>query len=230
MSLFATLTEDGNYMPTAAGYTLMVLIMVALLLAACYFAGAKGRRKTGTRRLVFSGIAIALAFAASFIKIIHLPMGGSVTLLSMFFVTLIGYWYGLGTGLMAALAYGFLQMLIDPYIISIPQMLMDYIFAFGALGLSGLFSRKKNGLIPGYLTGIAGRFVFSFLSGVIFFGMWAPESFEFAGFSIPLNPYTYSALYNGSYIAAEGLITIILLCVPAVRNAIASVREMALQE
>lgn len=62
----------------------------------------------------------------------------------MLFLVLIGYWYGLRAGLMTAIAYGFLQLVSDPYIISIPQMLVDYIFAFGALGLSGLFSKSKT--------------------------------------------------------------------------------------
>ena len=81
-------------------------------------------------------MAIAAAFVTSDIKLFHLPFGGSITLFSMLFLVLIGYWYGLRAGLMTAIAYGFLQLVSDPYIISIPQMLVDYIFAFGALGLS----------------------------------------------------------------------------------------------
>lgn len=88
----------------------------------------------------------------------------------MLFLVLIGYWYGLRAGLMTAIAYGFLQLVSDPYIISIPQMLVDYIFAFGALGLSGLFSKSKNGLVKGYIAGVLGRYFFAFLSGMIFFG------------------------------------------------------------
>ena len=38
-----------------------------------------------------------------------------------------------GVGVMVGVAYGLLQMIIDPYIISIPQLLVDYPFAFGAL-------------------------------------------------------------------------------------------------
>ena len=97
-------------------------------------------------------------------------------------------------------------------------MFFDYIFAFGALGLSGLFTNSKYGMIKGYLVAIFGRFVFSFLSGVIFFGMYAPEG---------MNPAVYSAVYNGSYIAAEGVITIILLMIPAVSNALKKVKNMA---
>ncbi len=221
MSFFATLTEDGSYALTAGGYTALTLIMLGLLILSCFLTKADQRLKMGTRRLVFSGIALALAFVTSFIKLFHLPMGGSVTLFSMFFITLIGYFYGLGSGLTAAIAYGILQMIIDPYIISVPQMLCDYIFAFGALGLSGIFSNRKHGLTRGYVTGIIGRFVFSFLSGYIFFGMYAPEG---------MNPAAYSAVYNGSYIFTEGVLTLFVLMIPAVYNAVKRVKAMARAE
>jgi len=34
-------------------------------------------------------------------------------------------------------------------------------------------------------------------------------------------------MYNGSYIFAEGLITIIIIMIPAVRNALATVKNQA---
>ena len=86
-------------------------------------------------------------------------MGGSVTLFSMLFICCIGYWYGLRTGLMTGVAYGLLQLISDPYIISLPQMITDYLLAFGALGLSGLFCNKKYGLIKGYIAGVLGRYL-----------------------------------------------------------------------
>ena len=220
MSL-AVLTEDGVYSLTGAGYTVLVLVMLALLLAACFITKADQRGKTGTRRLVFSAMAIALAFVTSFIKFLHLPMGGSITLFSMFFICLIGYWYGLRVGLMAAVAYGILQMVVDPYIISVPQMLCVYIFAFGALGLSGVFSNAKHGLVKGYLLGVVGRYVFSFLSGLIFFGQFAPEG---------MHPAVYSASYNGIYIFTEAILTIIIISIPAVSKALTNVKNLATQE
>lgn len=221
MSLFATLTEDGSYALTGAGYTVLVLIMLAVLILGCYLTKADRKAKTGTRRLVFSGMAIALAFVTSFIKLLHLPMGGSITLFSMFFITLIGYWYGLRTGLMAAVAYGLLQLIVDPYIISVPQMLTDYIFAFGALGLSGIFSNAKHGLLKGYIVGVIGRFIFAFLSGYIFFGMYAPEG---------MNPAVYSASYNGIYIFTEAIITIIVMLLPPVAKALGRIKTLATQQ
>ncbi len=220
MSL-AVFTEDGTYALTGAGYTVLVLVMLALLLAACYFTKADNRGRTGTRRLVFSAMAMALAFVTSFIKFLDLPMGGSITLFSMFFICLIGYWYGLQAGLMAAVAYGILQLVTGPYIISFPQMLCDYIFAFGALGLSGVFSKARHGLIKGYLLGVAGRYVFAFLSGLIFFGQYAPEG---------MSPAVYSAAYNGIYIFTEAAITVIIMLLPPVAKALAACKNLAVQE
>ncbi|MBR7017171.1 MAG: energy-coupled thiamine transporter ThiT [Lachnospiraceae bacterium] len=206
---------DGGL--TTAGYVLTAVAVFALLILISTLAGKK--KTVNAKQLAFAAGALALAIVTSYIKLFHLPMGGSVTLFSMFFVTLIGYWYGPTVGLMAGVAYGLLQMILDPYIISLPQMLIDYPFAFGALGLSGLFSEKKNGMIIGYIVSVLGRFVFSVLSGVIFFGMYAPEG---------MSPFVYSVTYNGSYLAAEAAITLILLCVPAVKKALATVKTQAL--
>lgn len=225
MSFFATEIVDeewGNYFElTGAGYTVLVLVMIAILLAGCFIGNAKGKRKFNTRQLVFSAAAMALAMVTSMIKLFELPMGGAVTLCSMLFICLIGYWYGLSGGLLAAIAYGFLQLIVDPYIISIPQMFTDYIFAFGALGLSGLFSKKKHGLLLGYLMGAFLRFVFAFLSGMIFFGGYA------AGYD--MTAFGYSVMYNGSYIGAEALITVIILMLPPVSKGLERVRNLAQQ-
>ena len=140
---------------------------------------------------------------------------------SMLFIALIGYWYGLSGGLTAAIAYGILQMLLNPYVVSAPQMFVDYIFAFGALGLSGFFAKKEiSGLIPGYLLAIIGRYFFSVLSGVIFFASYA----EGSGFSSPL---TYSMTYNGAYIFGEAILTVIVLLLPPVKKALTSVTKLA---
>ena len=114
--------------------------------------------------------------------------------------------------------YGILQLLINPYIISIWQMLMDYIFAFGALGLAGLFSNKKKGLIKGYIAGILGRYFFSFLSGWIFFAVYTPDFFNSA--------ILYSLAYNGAYIGLEAAITLIVLALPPVNEAMQAVKKL----
>lgn len=161
---------------------------------------------------------IALAMVTSYIKLFEMPMGGSVTLLSMLFICLIGYWFGPKYGLLAGAAYGLLQFAIDPYMYSFPQLILDYPLAFGALGLSGFFSNRKYGLQIGYVAGVFGRFICSFLSGVIFFASYAPDG---------MNPFVYSALYQGSYLGAEGLITLVVISLPPISRALAEAKKQA---
>lgn len=215
--------EWGNYFElTGAGYGVLIALMLGLLLAACFISGKKENKRFGTRQLVFSAMAMALAMVTSMIKVVDMPMGGSVTLFSMLFICLIGYWYGPKGGLMTAVAYGVLQLIVDPYIISIPQMLTDYILAFGALGLSGIFSKAKHGLAKGYIAGVLGRFFFTFLSGMIFFGSYAA--------SYNMTAPVYSFLYNGAYLGLEALLTLILSAIPAVSRGLAGVKRMAVGE
>lgn len=168
-----------------------------------------------TKKLVFSAMAIALATVTSNIKVLELPMGGSVTLCSMLFISLIGYWFGAKAGILTGVAHGILQFLLWPYILSIPQVIIDYFFAFGALGFSGFFRNKKHGLIIGYIASVLGRFCFSVLSGVVFFASAAPEG---------MHPLLYSTLYNGSYLGLEAVLTIVILVLPPVNKAIARLK------
>ena len=218
MSVFVTEIIDeewGNsFELTGIGYGVLIAVMLLIFLLGCVISNTEGKKKIGTKQLVFSAAAMALAMVTSEIKLIDMPMGGSVTLCSMLFICISGYLFGLRTGLMAAVAYGFLQLVSNPYIISIPQMLTDYIFAFGALGLSGLFFNKKLGLLKGYLLGV----FFTFLSWMIFFGSYA-ASYNMAA---PV----YSFVYNGSYLGLEALITSALILLPPVSKGILKVKNM----
>lgn len=219
--MFVTQMKDGTFMPTTAGYTVLVIIMLlVLVLGNLIFNRGK---KLSAKQIAFSAMAIALGFITSNIKLIKMPMGGSVTLLSMLFISLIGYWYGPAEGILAGIAYGILQLLVDPYILSFPQMMTDYIFAFGALGLSGLFSKSKYGLYKGYIAAVLGRYLFSFLSGWIFFGMYASDY----GFKSGV---VYSLAYNGAYLGLEAVITLVVIALPPVRKGLEAVKKMAVGE
>ena len=136
----------------------------------------------------------------------------------MLFIVLIGYWYGLKAGLMTGFAYGLLQFLTDPVFYSPMQLIIDYPLAFGALGLSGFFSEKKYGLFKGYILGVLGRYVFAFISGVVFFGHYAPEG----------TPATlYSLTYNATYIVPEAIATLVVISIPAVSKAMSYVKSKA---
>lgn len=175
--------------------------------------------RPSVRQLVFCAMAIALGTVLSEIKIISFPWGGSATLLSMLVICLPGYFFGLGAGLMTGVAYGALQLLVDPYVIFPAQLVVDYFLAFGALGLSGLFTNAKHGLLKGYLTGVLGRYVFVVISGWIFFSEYAWEGW-------PVLP--YSLVYNGIYIFAEAAVTLAVLSIPAVNRGISSIKKNTL--
>ncbi len=219
---FADKVDDGYggfiYMPNMIGYTAIALLIIGLLILAGAVYGKRHQGRVNVRQMAVSALMLALAFAASNIKLFKMPMGGSVTLFSMLFVCLIGYWFGLAAGLMSALAYGLLQMAVDPYVISLPQLLFDYVLAFTALGLSGLGHDKKYGLVIGYVIGVLGRLCFAVLSGLIFFSAYAPET---------MSPLVYSLGYNGAYLAAEGGITALVLLIPQVRQALDYAKRLA---
>lgn len=178
--------------------------------------------KNKTKKLVFSAAAIALATVVSVaIKLPSLPNGGSITLFSMLLVCLVGYWYGPATGLIAAFAYGILQFITGPYIVHPAQILLDYPLAFGALGLSGLFYKKKNGLLLGFLAGATGRFLFHQISGFIFYTTYV-DSFQENVAAI-----WASTLYNLSYILPEVILTVVLLSLPPIRTTFAKLKQLA---
>lgn len=214
---------DGSVHLTGIGTILVLAVIFILLITAAMIRHRKTTKKAAftTKQLVFSAMAIALAVVCSLIKLFEMPMGGSVTMLSMLFIVLIAYWYGTYVGVMTAIAYGLVQFVMEPVFYTIPQMLLDYPIAFGALGLAGLLNGKKFGLQLGYAIGVIGRFLFAALSGVIFFASYAPEG---------MNPLVYSIGYQASYLVPEAVITLIIISIPQVSKAISQVKRQALEE
>lgn len=211
---------DGSVHLTTIGIGIVIAVIAVLLVVAAIVRHKNADKKTAltTKQLVFSAVAIALAVVCSMIKLFEMPMGGSVTLLSMLFIVLIAYWYGPYVGIMTAVAYGLVQFVTEPIFYTIPQMLLDYPLAFGALGLAGFFNKKKWGLQIGYVAGVLGRFVFATISGVVFFASYAPEG---------MNPFVYSAGYQASYLVPEAVVTLIIISVPQVSGAITRVKKQA---
>ncbi|MFR8976357.1 MAG: energy-coupled thiamine transporter ThiT [Christensenellales bacterium] len=94
------------------------------------------------------------------------------------------------------------------------------IIGFAMLGLAGLSNKFSDqwGMIPGIILGTFGRFVCAFLSGLIFFGMYAPEG---------QNVVIYSMMYNGLYLVPEAIICILLAMIPQIRQL---AKRLALQD
>ena len=213
-------TSEGGL--TTAGYAISIVLAIIGLLVALYFAGKhSAKKKFTTQQLVFSALAIALAFVTSYIKLFAMPWGGSVTLCSMLFIVLVANWYGVQTGMLVGFAYGIMQFLQEPYVLSVFQVCCDYVFAFAALGVAGFFASKKKGLVKGYIAAVLARGFFHSLGGYLYWMSYMPDNFPKSLSAI------YPIVYNYSYLLGETVITLIIISVPAVAKALDKVKIMA---
>lgn len=206
---------------TSAGYAVSIIAGVIMFAAAVLLAGKRSSKKMSTKQLVFCAAALAMAFITSYIKIWNMPWGGSVTLCSMLFIVLVANWYGVGTGILVGFAYGILQFIQEPYVLSFFQVCCDYILAFAVLGIAGFFAKSKNGLLKGYIAAVIARGAFHALGGYLYWMDYMPDNFPQSLKSI------YPIAYNYSYLLAEGVITVIILSIPAVRKGLGRVKEIS---
>jgi thiamine transporter len=175
-------------------------------------------KKEKNRRLAESALMLALATILSELAVFSLPFGGSVTLFSQVPVILISYRYGVKWGLVTGLALSVIQLIFGiqnfSYVSGISAFLIfafcDYIIAFSALCLVGMFKNKiKNDVLSISLGGVLVtviRFICHFISGATIWGGYAEE-----GQSV----LEYSFAYNISYMLPELVITVIGLVVIA---------------
>ena len=163
---------------------------------------------SNTRILAEISVTVALSVILNQIRIFALPQGGSITLGSMIPVLLIAYRRGVLVGVFTGTVFGLVQMVIEGYIYYPLQIILDYPLAFGVLGIAGLF--KKHPIV-GVVVALTGRFLAHFVSGVAFFAEYAP---------VEMGPMVYSAVYNGSYMVPEIIISGIIIYILIRRNLI----------
>lgn len=189
----------------------MTVLGVIALLALITVVGRnrENDKKADIKAMTVSALLIAMAMLLSNVKIFTMPQGGSVTLLSLLPVTIVTYLYGTKRGVAAGVALGLVNLIFGPYVIHPVQLLLDYPIAFGALGIGGAVRNGKNGLTNVYLTGVFARYLCAVISGIIFFGSYAPKGF---------NAVTWSVWYNITYIGTEAAITVVIINMPPVRN------------
>lgn len=178
----------------------------------------KNRKKV--YQLCFCATMVALAVILSFIKLWHMPLGGSVTLCDMLPILLIGYFLGAKWGVVCAFSFSLVLMFLNignvmAWGISAPVLIacvfLDYLVPYTLLGLCGVFAPKRRRLDAShpysFRTFFAGmafvillRFVCHFLSGVVLFSEWA--LFE--------PSWLYSICYNAAYLLPD-----LILCMLA---------------
>jgi len=171
-----------------------------------------------TRKLTEGAIMIALATVLSLIKLVDMPYGGSVTCASMLPMVIIAYRHGIGFGLGTGAVYAVLQQLLGLNMLSyvtgwqsvLAVILLDYVLAFTAVGIGGIF-RKKGGtdadkpspkiqsreLVLGMLLVCVVRYTLHVIAGAT---VWA-------GLSIPTEAaLIYSLGYNATYMIPETVV------------------------
>jgi len=165
-----------------------------------------------TRTLCEAAVMIALAQILSYIRIYRFPDGGSVDP-AMLPIIIFAVRAGLGWGTGAGFVFGVLQYFLGNGIaIDWTTLVGDYLVAYTLLGFGaglGCYFRR-GGLALGTLFGCLLRFGVHLMTGVYIWGVYMPESF----FGMTMTgPWLYSALYNGSYMALDFAICIILVLI-----------------
>lgn len=186
-------------------------------------------------KLTLSAIFVALSTVLSLIKVYEMPLGGSVTLLSMLPVVMISIMLGLKWGIGSAFVYSLIQLIfgialegmlgwgLTPVML-IGAILLDYIVAFTVLGIAGAFVKKGYaGICAGVALAVFLRFVSHFISGFVIFTEL--EQFSLFGNTFVNRPVLYSLAYNGLYMLPELIITtaaaVILFRLPQVKKLMA---------
>ena len=164
-----------------------------------------------TRSLTEGAILLALAVVLNYLSGIifaSMPAGGSVTL-AMFPILFYAHRWGLGRGLLMGFAYGTLDMLLGGgYAWGWQSILLDYLVAYTALGIGGVFKGKAWGIFPGIVLGCLGRFAVHYFSGITLYRIIEPT--EVAGFGVFANPHAYSLVYNGAYMLPNAVIALVI--------------------
>lgn len=182
----------------ASPMSIITLLGCILLLIAL----AKAKKIKFTPELIARiGIALALATILKMLRLYHFPQGGSITLGSMIPVLLIAFIYGPEVGCLTGFLYGVITLILDPYILHPIQVLFDYPLPFTALGIAGFFKQRR---LVGVSIAMLVRFLCHLISGIVFFGSFAPEG---------VSPVVYSLLVNGPMIGIEGIICLVILAV-----------------
>ncbi len=199
----------------------VIIVLAVLVLAAAIvlvMAGKKKKQNWTTQQLSVGALCIASAFVLSYIRVWHMPQGGSITLASMLPIMVFAYLYGLPKGLIVGLAYGALQMFQDLFAVHWLQVTLDYGVAFMALALAGVFRKKvsRGSLLAGMTLAGLTRFAAHTVSGAVFFGEYAP---------VGQNVWLYSMGYN-SFVFIDLAICIVIAMLPPVYDFIKRQRAL----
>lgn len=164
-----------------------------------------------TESAVLVALAVVLELISKMIPILQMPYGGSASL-AMFPIFILSYRHGLKWGILSGFVFGIMNFFIDGYAFFWGSFVFDYTFAFAAIGLAGLFSKKAldqkiSAVLLGIVLGSFVRFIIHTLSGILFFAEYAGDQ----------NVILYSVTYNGGYMLAS-MALCLLVAIPTYKR------------
>ncbi len=195
--------EDVN----SVGLYVSALLLTAAIVVLALYLGRKDKREFDAKTISYAGICIAMSFALSYMRLVRMPQGGSITPASILPLMIFAYAFGIKKGVFVGFTYGLLQAFQSTDSILHPaQFLLDFPIAYACVGFAGVFAHVKplnkypqaQIALGGIVAGIS-RFIMHFLSGVFAFGVFAP-----AGTPIVL----YSLGYQAGYVLPDIAIAI----------------------
>ncbi|HEY8444907.1 MAG TPA: energy-coupled thiamine transporter ThiT [Bacilli bacterium] len=168
---------------------------------------------------ILSALSLALDALASATSGFFFPDGGSIGI-AMIPIMVISFRRGIVAGLTSGFIVGMIQVLWGGHFLEFTQYILDYPVAYTVVGLAGIFTYLNNrrltvlNVIMGSIFAGLMRYLSHFFAGVFFWGEYMQESFDFLSISFTgLNVYTYSLVYNGSYMIPTIIINTIVIYV-----------------
>lgn len=189
-------------------FSIALIIVIALI---CLIFGKNENKNFNSKSIAYASVCIAMSFALSYIRIVKLPQGGSITLCSLLPLMIYSYMFGIKKGVFAGLVYGILQSIQDAFIVHPMQFLLDYPIAFSFIGIAGLFGKcEKLDRIPqlSFSLGAIISSIFRF-SAHVFSGVFAFSEYAYSSSGEPMNAWLYSSTYN-SYVFIDIAISIVV--------------------
>jgi len=146
-----------------------------------------------------TALVITMTIVLNQIRFFKMPQGGDVGFGTMIPLILLACCYGGHITLLAGFICGIIGLMMDPYFYHPVQVLFDYPFPYMAMAVVSIFKKR---IILGTIVAFFVKFLFHFISGVVFFGSYAPEG---------TSPVMYSAIYNGCTVVPEMIICCLIL-------------------
>lgn len=160
--------------------------------------------KWSTKIVVEGGLCIALTYLLGWIAFWKMPQGGSIHAAHMVPLLFFALRRGAPIGIVAGMVFGALDFLLgEKYSLHPLSILLDYIIAYGAIGITGYAAGGTRwNAMAAALVAMVVRLAAMIVSGAVVFASYAPEG---------MNPWLYATMYNATTAVPDMVINLIVM-------------------